>query len=93
VNLLDGKWEKVVMTGEVITRNKFGLVQNGKSAWVICGTNSKGLFNSVYKYDFSNNTILTIIKSTKMPKRRHSYSFNKIGSNIVMFGGYDYDLV
>ncbi|OMJ94932.1 hypothetical protein SteCoe_1792 [Stentor coeruleus] len=93
VNLLNGEWNKVIMSGEVITRNKFASVQNGKSVWIICGTDNKGLYNSIYKYDFSNNSITSIIKNTKMLKRRQGYSFDRINTSIVMFGGYDYDLL
>lgn len=93
VNLLNGEWNKVTISGEMISRNKFGYVQSGKSVWVICGTDIKGLYNSVYKFDFSNNSITTIIKNSKMLKRRQGYSFDKISTSIVMFGGYDYDLM
>lgn len=91
VNLFTGLWERVPIIGEKINRNKFGNVQSGTCVWVICGTNTTSLFNSIYKYNFTSNTLTTVISNTKMLKRRHSYSFNKISKNFILFGGYDHD--
>lgn len=93
VNLETGVWENVKISGPEIKRSMFAYVQVGNQVWVFCGSNSVGLYNSIYEFDFTKNELIVIFNNTKVPKRRHSYSMDRIGTKLMLFGGTDQEFM
>ena len=90
ISLINFMWEEVLITGtQIITRNMFAKITLNQMIWVFCGVNSTRLYNSILLYNFINSTITTIFPTTETMKRRHSYSLNRAGESMLLFGGYD----
>ncbi|OMJ78639.1 hypothetical protein SteCoe_21516 [Stentor coeruleus] len=93
VNLDTGVWENVKISGPTIVRSMFGYIQVGNQVWIFCGSSLTGLYNSIYKFDFIKNELITVFNNTRVPKRRHSYSMDRIGTKLILFGGTDQEFI
>jgi hypothetical protein len=88
IPITGGEWEKMPY-GQGIELTMAAYVMVNSSLWIICGSNEKGMKNSVYRMNFETQTFETIIESKFAIERIKSYTLFRIGSDLLQFGGTD----
>ncbi|OMJ95256.1 hypothetical protein SteCoe_1471 [Stentor coeruleus] len=89
----EDKWDVVEFSEKDMRLFMFGAVHINKSVYIFCGSNTDKQFNSVIKIELDTNEVVYESKNYFTFKRRHSYTLFRVGTELLLFGGTDQELL
>lgn len=92
VPVTGGNWTELELNFK-ISIGMFAIVLNEESVWIFCGGDTEGEYNSVYQINLTSKSIIEFFPNTYIFHRRHSYTFFRVGTDLLLFGGADSDKV